>query len=156
MKGSVNNRMNKYINPNYLNVFETKYLILSSWCIFFLFKPVVDMGCWQDQPTEASQSEGHHEPAGWSIQTWWEPHHQYSVQDPTDGHLRYTHTIWTSCSCTCWHDCCLSRIPSFLICDPLSFCTSWPSWTLNEIHNFTVIMKMITVNSTLPFKPQKS
>lgn len=31
--------------------------------------PDVVVGCWKNQPTEASQPEGHHEPAGRGLQT---------------------------------------------------------------------------------------
>lgn len=70
--------------------------------------PVLDvvLGRWKDQPSETSQSERHHESAGRGLQAGRKPHHQYPVQDPADGHLRYTHTpththaLWTSCTGT--------------------------------------------------------
>lgn len=68
-----------------------------SWCsrrTLSSFSVVLDvvLGCWKDQPSETSQSKGHHESAGRSLQAGRKPHHQYPVQDPADGHLRYTHT----------------------------------------------------------------
>lgn len=57
-----------------------------------LCRPDVDVGCWEDQPPEAAQSQGLNEPAGRGLQTRREPQHQHPVQDPADGHLRYTGT----------------------------------------------------------------
>lgn len=69
------------------------------WAISLILSDVV-LGCWKDQPTEAAQPERHHEFAGWSLQTWRKPHHQYPVQDPADGHLRYTHALQPTCTGT--------------------------------------------------------
>ena len=79
-----------------LKSFVTTFFI---WVFVFLLPPAVVVGCGEDQPPEAPQSQGLHEPTGWGLQTRREPHHQHPAEDPADGHLRYdlcsrhTHTV---------------------------------------------------------------
>uniref|UniRef100_A0A803SQS6 Adaptor related protein complex 3 subunit mu 2 n=1 Tax=Anolis carolinensis TaxID=28377 RepID=A0A803SQS6_ANOCA len=56
-----------------------------------------DLGCGEDQPTEAAKLKGDDEPSGRSLQARREPHHQPTVQNPAAGYFWLVGPIFFIC-----------------------------------------------------------